>query len=739
MLATAVPAAAADPGAQVLAWGRNDDYQLGNGSNVKAIRPERVLLPAGVVITDIAVSPDHGLALTTTGSVYAWGSNYNGQLGDGTFTDRNRPVPVLLSLPAGVAVTDLVAGISVSLAMTSDGGLYGWGDGFMLATGSSSDRNLPVRVSLPGNPRVVSVSASETHVLAATSTGQVYGWGSNYYGQFGTGSTSSGFGQPPTLMSLPSGVRATQVAAGNGFSLVLTSTGQVYGAGNNNSGSLGDGTNNNSASPVLADTPAGTTFTKITASRDSALGLTSDGRVLGWGYFQRTSNVYSYSTRPIRVAGLPTDLTYTDIAAGYRHNLVRASTGRLYAWGVNGSGQLGIGNTDDQLIPVPLSLPGGARPIAIAAAGDVSLALATAAPNLAWGANDSGQLGNNTTTDSRVPVPVSLPATAEPSDIEGGYLHSLAATTDGDVLAWGSNAYGQLGDGTQTNRTAPVPVTLPGSPDAVEVAGGQYHSLALTKDGRVFAWGRNNRGQIGDGTTTDRLTPVQVSFPAGTSVTAIASHNMHNIAVTSTGQVYTWGDNTFGQIGDNTTTTRPTPTLIPLPGGATATRVAVGAFHSLAMTSTGTAFAWGYNNYGQLGNATNTNSSVPVPVSLPAGTTLRDIDAGLSHSLGITSTGRALAWGVNSVGQLGNGTTTNSNIPVSVHLPGGVTLAGLAGGESHSLAVTDTGQIMAWGLNNRGQLGDNTTTARLTPIYVNQPTGTTATGVAAGQFHSLAR
>ncbi|WKU07154.1 hypothetical protein [Micromonospora sp. HUAS LYJ1] len=745
VVVAATPAAAAIAGSQVFTWGSNDQGQLGRTTPaLGSATPGAVSLPlpAGTLLTDLAVGVGHVLAATSTGTVYAWGYNNLGQVGNGTTTEQRSPVPV--SMPAGVTVRAVAAGPQLSLALTSTGDVYSWGDPSTLGRSDTSTNTTPGRVELPPGTVATAISAGTTHAAVVTSTGQVYAWGDNADGELGTGGTDDS--DLPTLMTLPPGVQAAKVAAGLFYTLVLTTSGQVYGTGTNEVGQLGDGTTTDRTTPVPALAPAGTVFTAIAAKLDSSLGLTSEGQVWGWGNYNQASTGSASSTRPVRVAALPKGVVFTGMSAGLSHNLAVAANQQVYAWGTNNRGQLGDGTTTDRASAVRVPLPEGAEATVVAAGAYFSAVMVRTTLDLAFGANGSGQLGNYSHDNSFVPVSVALPGNMDMIDMEGGYLHSVAVTNVGEVWAWGDNAYGQLGDGTQTSRSAPVQSLMPAGTNAVKVTAGQRHTLALTDAGKVFAWGGNNVGQLGIGSTTPAtvLTPTLVTFPGSLTgtVTQIASHNFHSAALTSTGEVYTWGDNTYGQIGNGTTTRQTSPVKISLPGGATATSIAVGAFHTLVVTSTGAAYAWGYNNYGQLGNGTNTNSSVPVAVSLPSGTLLRDIDAGLSHSLAITTAGRALAWGANSVGQLGNGTTNAAglNVPVSVHLPAGVELVGIAGGQSHSLAVTTGGQVLAWGLNNYGQLGENNSVpARTTPTYVDQTPGTVADDVAAGQFHSLVR
>ncbi|WP_018588460.1 Ig-like domain repeat protein [Salinispora arenicola] len=381
----------------------------------------------------------------------------------------------------------------------------------------------------------------------------------------------------------------------------------------------------------------------------------------------------------------------------------------------------------------------GAAPVL--AQGVPSAAASPPGTGLAWGDNAESQLGDGTTTNSSTPVTVDLPAGTTVTAVAAGQGHSLAVTSAGTVLAWGANSSGQLGDGTTTPRSTPVAVDLPAGTTVTAVAAGDRHSLAVTSTGTVLAWGLNVTGQLYDGTTTttSSSTPIVVDLPAGTTVTAVAAGNAHSLALTSTGTMLAWGANSSGQLGDGTTTPRSTPVAVDLPVGTTITTIAASSSsHSLAVTSTGTMLAWGANFTGQLGDGTITNRSTPVAVDLPAGTTVTAVATGSGHSLAVTSTGTMLAWGGNGSGQLGDGSTTSSSTPVAVDLPAGTTVTAVAGGAGHSLALTSTGTMLAWGFNTSGQLGDGTTSNRSIPIATDLPADTTITAIAGGSFHSLA-
>ncbi len=351
-----------------------------------------------------------------------------------------------------------------------------------------------------------------------------------------------------------------------------------------------------------------------------------------------------------------------------------------------------------------------------AAAGDLhSLAMKSDGTVWAWGWNEHGQLGDGTNTNRKTPVQVS--DLTDVDAVAGGWAHSLALTSDGTVRAWGDNSDGELGDGTNTDRKTPVQVS--GLTDVAAIAGGGYHSLAVKSDGgatTVWAWGYNHFGQLGDGTNTDRKTPVQVSGLTGVDV--IAGGGYHSLAVKSDGgttTVWAWGDNEYGQLGNGTTTASTTP--VQVSGLTDVAAIAGGEYHSLALKSDGTVWAWGGNDYGQLGNGTTATSTTPVQV-----TGLSDVVAiagGESYSLAVKSDGGTVtvwAWGRNNNGQLGNSTTTASTTPVQVSGLTDIDSIAVAAGGHHGLAVKSDCTVWTWGRNDYGQLGDGTNTESTTPV-----------------------
>ena len=293
-----------------------------------------------------------------------------------------------------------------------------------------------------------------------------------------------------------------------------------------------------------------------------------------------------------------------------------------------------------------------------------------------------------------------------------GYSHTCAVTTDGGVKCWGSNNYGQLGDGTITNR--PTPVSVSGLNAAITaVTAGNNFTCALTTGGGVKCWGYNGNGQLGNNGTTTQRNPVDVvNLTSG--VASVKSGYLSSCAVTTTGGAKCWGANTLGSLGDGSTTERRTPVDVStLTSGVRS--IAPGLNHACAVTTEGTVLCWGYNAFGQLGNNSTTNSSTPVTVSGLSGVV--SLTGGGNHTCALTTAGGVQCWGLGTSGQLGNNSITNSKVPVNVYgLTSGV--ASVGGGGYHACAVTISGGALCWGDNSNGGLGNNSITASKVPVSV---------------------
>jgi alpha-tubulin suppressor-like RCC1 family protein len=329
-----------------------------------------------------------------------------------------------------------------------------------------------------------------------------------------------------------------------------------------------------------------------------------------------------------------------------------------------------------------------------------------------WGENSTGQLGNNTTTNVSSPISV-VGGFTDWCQISSYRNHNLALRSNGTLWGWGCNDTGQLGNNTTTSRSSPVSV-VGGFSDWSQVNTGGGHSLALRSDGSLWSWGGNTFGQLGDNTTANRSSPVSVAgvFSDWCHVNAGFAHSL---AIRTNGTLWAWGLNSVGMLGDDTITNRSSPVLVV--GGFTDwCQVSAGYVHSVAVRTNGTLWAWGCNDSGRLGNNTTTNRSSPVSV-VGGFTDWCQVSAGGDHSLAIRTNGTLWAWGYNGAGRLGDNTITTRSSPVSI--VGGFTdWCQVSAGYVHSVAVRTNGTLWAWGCNDSGRLGNNTTTNRSSPVSV---------------------
>jgi alpha-tubulin suppressor-like RCC1 family protein len=626
----------------VWAWGSNNSNNLGNPS---VIGPSTVPVPvsglgAGSGVVAVAAGGNFTLAMKADGTLWGWGNNNNGQLGIGN--QVSQPVPVQVKGPGAAGVLTGVAAISAApnaggvfaLALKADGTVWSWGNNAngQLGDGTATNRSSPVQVvDVGGAGTLTGVSAIDAggtsgnlHSIAVRTDGTVLAWGSNANGQLGTGDHVSSK-VPVQVATLGTGSGVVAVSAATGLSIARRGDGSVLSWGDNSSGQLGNGS-----------------------------------------FFGRAV--------PAQVAGLGSGSGVTSIASGNgaNHSMAVRADGALLAWGNNSSGQLCTGDLASQ--PAPVVVTALTNVTAAAAGASHSLALTASGAVWACGDNSSGQLGTGTGSpaSSRTPVQVRTSATTFLTNviaIAAGASDSLALASDGALWAWGQGDSGQIGDGHATSQFFAVQVHgagnvgLLGGVTAVATNGSA--SYALQSDGTVLGWGLNAAGQVGDGSNARQYTPVQVSgLGSGSSVIAIGAIAGGGAAVKADGTVVSWGLNASGQIGDGTTIQRATPVeanglgsgsgVVGITGGGT-----VGSGQTLARKATGAALSWGANGSGQLGDGTVSAHKIPAPV-LVAGVIA--LAGGATHSLALKTDGTVLAWGANGSGQLGDGSVFTTNL-----------------------------------------------------------------------------
>ncbi len=606
--------------ATIKCWGSNTDGQLGNGSTIDSSTAVNVAGLSGV--TALSAGTDHTCAVAN-GAARCWGSNVQGQLGDSTAISRTTPITVS-GLNTGV--TGIAAGQVHTCAALASSGAQCWGSNFYgqlgdLTTNSSS---VPVTVNMTGT--VTAVAVGQVHSCALISTGGMRCWGYNNYGQIGSGSYASG-PLGPTDVAI---MGVTSISAG-GLQSCAIADGIAFCWGANSNGELGDGSMNGRYTPwPVTGFLSGTLG--LAEGTQGGCAIAADRRVKCWGR-QMLGNGTELRAAPVSVVGL--DGGVSTIRPG-KDGSYAVRNGSAFSWGsvpvtvtgitsdiVSISG--GLQNTcallatgavrcfDNPSVDVP-GLSSGVA--ALSVGGFHACVVMTSGAARCWGSNSSGQLGDGNTTSSSVPVTVTGMETGTLS-IAAGMSHTCAVTTGGGVRCWGAGYSGQLGNGLTSSQTTPVDVT--GIPSgATAIATGISYSCALVSGG-VKCWGNNYYGSLGDGTRTYRYTPVAVNgLPATvTGLITLGSLANHACAIAVGGAPYCWGSNANGQIGDGTLVRRLVATPV-LYLNAGVTQIIGGGEHTCALTSAGAVKCWGSRRYGQVGDGSGTDyKASPVYVGDP--------------------------------------------------------------------------------------------------------------------------
>jgi alpha-tubulin suppressor-like RCC1 family protein len=701
----------------VWCWGQNTSGELGDGAKADSLVPVQVNpLPAAI---DVAAGYSHTCAVDTTHIVWCWGSNAFGELGNGTTsTGSTAPVQAL-----NVQASQVSAGREASCAVTLAQRVRCWGDNNFgeLGDGNFNDSSTPKLVA--GLTGVTQVAVGDFHACALQDTGRVFCWGSNTFGDLGDGTTTTS--DVPVVVAGIEG--AEQIAAGAEHTCALLTGGDLKCWGDNSVGQLGTGNFTDALVPAqVASLSSGVAQMSLGEDFTCALAATPGATVLCWGdagaHGQLGDGHFSeISPFPTLVFGLQAPPAGTpggspvQVALGAHHACAALFTGKVECWGDGFFGSLGDGSMLDRAIPTPtVGLPVAAGSVEQVAVGRWTGCAVTAALNArCWGQ----AVGNGSPLSSVHTSAVllkNLPA-GQVAQVSAGYggcaLVMLGGLATG-LRCWGDNTWGELGNNTTTASLTPV--TVQGLPSQIEsVTTGGRHTCALVHNGGAWCWGDNKHGDLGDGTTTQRSLPVVVQgLPQKPA--QISAGGGHTCALLTGGSVRCWGANSSGQLGNGSTSDSSVPVAVTGLSGAVA--VAAGEAFSCALTGAGAVDCWGNNSNGQLGNGSTTDSDVPVQVSgLPAAVA---IAAGGQHACALLISGQAACWGANLYGQLGNGSTTGSDVPVLVS--GFISdQASISAGVGQSAcSLTPAEQAQCWGQNVVGQLGDGTTTNRSTPVAV---------------------
>ncbi|MFN3199957.1 MAG: thrombospondin type 3 repeat-containing protein [Bradymonadia bacterium] len=770
-------------------WGRNDYGQLGIGSttrlgdhaNEMGDNLPTINLGTGYTAADVVSNGNTSCAILNTGEVKCWGYNSNGQLGQGDTHNRGIIPPEMggdlpdVEITPGLETTQLSGGDNYTCALLEDGTVKCWGRNNygQLGYGDTTQRGDHAGEMSGLNPVDLGTGALASalgnggqHSCALLNNGSIKCWGRNDYGQLGIGSTTrlgdhaNEMGDNLPTINLGTGYTAAAIASGNQSNCAILNNGDVKCWGYNANGQLGQGdTHNRGNTPEemggqLTDIDVGTglTLLKAAGGLHHTCGLTAGGEVKCWGRNSNgalglgdTSHRGDHANEmgdALDPVDLGTGLTATDIATGNYHGCAVLNTGDVKCWGYNGLGQLGIGNTTNQ--------------------GD-----------------HLNELGDNQPT-------VNLGTGYTATSIDAQEDTSCALLNDGSVKCWGSNSYGQLGQGDSINRGTISPEMGGELPDVAlgtnlaltKAVAGQDHTCGLTEDGEIKCWGRNTHGVLGLGDTShrgdhanemgDALDPVDLG--TGRTATDVATGGYHGCAILDTGDVKCWGYNGLGNLGIGNTTNQgdhlnelgDNLPAVNLGTGYTATSIDAKESTTCAILNTGDVKCWGSNSNGQLGQGDTLSRGTVTEemggklpdVVLGTNVALTKAVAGQDHTCGLTEDGEIKCWGRNTHGVLGLGDTSHRGDHPNemgdaldpVDLGTGRTATDVATGGYHGCAILDTGDVKCWGYNGLGNLGiGNTTNQGDHPNELgdNQPvvnlgTGYTATSIDAKESTTCA-
>jgi alpha-tubulin suppressor-like RCC1 family protein len=346
----------------------------------------------------------------------------------------------------------------------------------------------------------------------------------------------------------------------------------------------------------------------------------------------------------------------------------------------------------------------------VKAGWDHSCGLTTDARIVCWGRNEVGQLGDGTRDTHFTPVAVTGGRSF--ASVSTGTYHTCGITRDNRLFCWGWNSYGQLGISSRAWDN-PIPTEVTGGRRYRAVEAGQFHTCAITTDNRAFCWGRNRKGQLGDGTLNNHTAPVAVA--RGLLFRQISAGFEHSCGVTTANRAYCWGENRWGKLGDSTTTQRTKPQAVA--GGFLFLHVKAGFNHTCGLATSGKAYCWGDDLHGELGDGAARTEPRHWPIGVVGGRTFRQVDADiLDNSCGVTTTYKAYCWGYNNANQLGDGFGKMRTSPYAV--AGGLSFRWISAGGIHTCAVTPGNRAYCWGFNGYGALGDGTENDSATPVPV---------------------
>jgi alpha-tubulin suppressor-like RCC1 family protein/outer membrane protein OmpA-like peptidoglycan-associated protein len=633
-------------------------------------------------IVKIAAGSNHSLAIDSQGNLWTWGCNSYGQLGDGT--TKNRYIPVLIM--EGKKFMAIAAGESHSLAIDTDGTLWAVGDNRkgQLGDGTTIGKNYMVKVKTAN--KFVTVAAKGSHSLAIDANKTLWAFGNNEFGQLGDSTKINKI----VPVAIKKGTHFISISTGWAHSHAIDERRALWAFGDNRYGQLGVYNGEASIAPVrvledkiIADVDDGIWFTLAIDSSNSLWAFGDNN------YVQNGNGTDKLSNLPVQVSR---DTLFKKASSGLLHGLAIDNNNFLWAFGNNDVGQLGdstsnavskrriVGTTKFQSIESGLN-----HNLAIDENGDLWV----------FGSNEYGQLGNGTNQNKYYPEKLNSRLVVK--KISSGIHHGLILDVDGNLYAYGSDSLGQLGVGIMNGKVI-MPIPLMKGVKFSDISAGIFSSYAIDEYSYIWAWGSNDYGQLGDGTKKNKSIPVRVKSEM--KFINISSGMNHVLAIDINGNLWGFGDNSYGQLGIENQEAQYI--LVKIINDKKFKSISTGDNHSLAIDSIGNLWVFGYNEYGQLGTGDIISKLTPVQI-LPD-LRFKEISASNSQSFAIDIEGNLWTFGLNWSGQLGDGTYSYKDFPVLIEK--GTKFKKVSSGKVHTLAQDVEGNMWSFGNNSFGQIGN---------------------------------
>ena len=696
-------------------WGSNVWGSIGNNTAINRAEPTLVNNEnwSQVSVGQPASAANFCVAVRTNGTLWTWGGAVSGQLGNNSATGgRSSPVQV-----GALSNWSLVAGgTSYCLAVKTDGTLWAWGSNTSGTLGNNTviARSSPVQIGLLTNwSKVIASGAGAS--FAVKTDGTLWSWGLATSGVLGLNDVASR--SSPTQIGALSDW--AQVAAGANFCTAIKTDGTLWSWGSGGNGRTGLNDVANRSSPTQIGALSG--WAQVAAGNSHCIAVKTDGTLWAWGSSTGLGNSGSVPvSSPIQIGALS---DWAQVAAGNGYSLAIKTNNTLWSWGEGSRAALGNNKFVTINSPVQVGTGTWSKLSACKDGGtlqEFSAAISAANKLHTWGLNTSGQLGQ---LSGNVSSPVQI-GSSEWASCSTGADFCMAIKSTGTLWAWGRNnsgGSGQLGNNNVVDVYS-TPNQIGSLSTWASVSCGDSHVLAVKTDGTLWAWGFGESGNLGNGTIfSNTSSPIQIGALSDWAQVAASgsagSFILNSAAIKTNGTLWTWGSGSSGALGSNATTNRSSPVQV----GALSNwaQVSIGPSYCLAVKTDGTLWAWGSGSDGRLGTGNLLNVSSPVQIG--ALTNWAKVSASNSttpHCLAVKTDGTLWAWGRNLEGQLGNGTKINASSPIQIGLL--TDWDSVSSGNLVSIAYKTTGTLWSWGNNGAGVLGINqaATASRSSPVQI---------------------